>query len=285
MSDLWHYAEGETSVGPVPLEQLKNILGHVSNPNDVRVWHSSLVEWKRPGEVNELAATLVRPSPLKALIPPPLSPPAAPLPTPESTSKKMLGTPMPSVGKKLSLWRSANIALFLSAFTLLLQVANGKGFELASYAHTGSAVTISGLIGQILGVPLIFVLVAIILNLSIGGERGRTQTPFWGALTFATLLVGILAALFVYGEVFFSSTEAISGEARKTFIADFQRTCVQKQRSMSQAVTEEQVHSYCTCVSEKMANGTTYKQLGTELDASALADLRQKVEAVGYACR
>jgi hypothetical protein len=34
-----------------------------------------------------------------------------------------------------------------------------------------------------------------------------------------------------------------------------------------------------------MADGTTYQQLGTEPDASALAALRQKAEAAGYACR
>jgi hypothetical protein len=40
-----------------------------------------------------------------------------------------------------------------------------------------------------------------------------------------------------------------------------------------------------TCTGEKIADNTTYKQLGAELDASALADLKQKVEAAGYACR
>jgi hypothetical protein len=89
----------------------------------------------------------------------------------------------------------------------------------------------------------------------------------------------------LYGEVFFSSTETISGETRKTMIADFYRECIQKQRSFGQNVTEAQITKYCTCTSEKIADNTTYKQLGTELDAGALADLKQKVEAAGYACR
>jgi hypothetical protein len=88
-----------------------------------------------------------------------------------------------------------------------------------------------------------------------------------------------------YGEVVFSSTETISGEARKKFIADWNRTCVQKQRSLGQNATEAQIDKYCTCAGEKVADGTTYKQIGTTLDASGLADLRQKVEAAGYACR
>ena len=89
----------------------------------------------------------------------------------------------------------------------------------------------------------------------------------------------------VYGEVFFSSTETISGETRKKLIADMHHGCVQKQRSLSQNVTEAQIDKYCTCTSEKIADNTTYKQLGTELNASALADLKQKYEAAGYACR
>jgi hypothetical protein len=189
------------------------------------------------------------------------------------------------VGKKWSLWKSASIGLLVSAFTLIIQVASGRGFELANYAHTGSPATIGGLTGQTLAAPLIFVLVASVRNLfNRRQSRSSASTVKW-ELTFAALLVGIFAALFVYGEIFFSSTEAISGEVRKTFVADVQRSCVQKQRSISQAVTEAQVRSNCTCVSEKMADGTTYKQLGTEPDASALADLRQKTEAVGYACR
>jgi hypothetical protein len=52
--------------------------------------------------------------------------------------------------EKWSLWKSANIGLLVSAFELLLQIGGGRGFELANYAHTASAATISGLIGQIL---------------------------------------------------------------------------------------------------------------------------------------
>ena len=36
---------------------------------------------------------------------------------------------------------------------------------------------------------------------------------------------------------------------------------------------------------EKIADSTTYKQLGSEADATALADLRQRLEAAGNACR
>jgi hypothetical protein len=195
------------------------------------------------------------------------------------------GTDAPAAREKWSVWKSANIGLLVSAFTLLVQIGGGRGFELANYAHTGSAATISRLIGQVLAAPLIFVLIAVVRNLLNRRQSKSSASAVRGALTFVGLLVGIMGSLMVYGEVFFSSTEIISGEARKTFVVDGYRSCVQKQRSLGQNITEDRIDKYCTCTTERIADGTTYKQLGTELDQSALAHLRQMVEAAGYACR
>jgi hypothetical protein len=85
----------------------------------------------------------------------------------------------------------------------------------------------------------------------------------------------------VYGEVFFSSDEAISGESRRAFVADSFHLCVQEQRSLPQNATEAEINQYCSCVGEKIADGTTYRQL--RLHASALANLK-KAEAAGLAC-
>jgi len=190
-----------------------------------------------------------------------------------------------STAQKWSLWRSANIGISFSAFTLLLQIANGRGFELASYAHTRSAETISALGGQVLAAPLIFVLIAFTRNGFNRHQPKSNASAVRGALTFAALFVGIFAGLFIYGEFVFSRDDAIGGEARKSFIAETQLACVQKQALLNEAVTGEQIHTYCTCMSEKMADATTYKQLGTDLDAKALGDLRQKVEAIANLCR
>ncbi|OOO19295.1 hypothetical protein CPT34_31530 [Rhizobium sophoriradicis] len=83
----------------------------------------------------------------------------------------------------------------------------------------------------------------------------------------------------------FSRDEAIGGEARQSFIADAQFACVQKQASLNQAITQQQIQTYCSCMTEKMADATTYKQLGTELAAKDLADLQQKVVAISNLCR
>ncbi|MGY3696889.1 ABC-type uncharacterized transport system permease subunit [Bradyrhizobium sp. USDA 3240] len=139
--------------------------------------------------------------------------------------------------------------------------------------------------GQTLAAPLIFVLIAVVRNLFNRRKSKSNANAIAWAATFAALLVGVFAALFIYGEIFFASDDVISGEARKAFVTGVQSSCVRKQRSISPTATEAQVQDYCLCVSAKAADGTTYRQLGTEPDARALADLRQRMEAVGNSCR
>jgi hypothetical protein len=276
---IWHVIVDDTQQGPLSKAQVLEFLRDGTLAGGDLIWCPGFPDWKPVSEINDFwqppprtSARVKAPVQLQTQV------------IPERLDEP-LKTDGPSRGKKLSLWKSANIGLLISALTLLVQVGGGRGFELANYAHTASAGTISSLLGQILAGPLIFVLIAILRNLFYTGSARSSASPVKGAIIFATLLMGIFAALIIYGEIVFSSTEAISGEARKTFLADVYRSCVQKQRSISQAVTEAQVHSYCTCTSEKMADGTTYKQIGSEPDASMLAGLRQKAEAAGYACR
>jgi hypothetical protein len=271
---IWHVIVDGAQQGPLTKAQVFEFLRGGTLVGSDLIWRPGFPGWRPVSEINEFWQ------------PPPGMTAGVKVPAQSQTlADQPRRSDEPFVGKKWSLWKSASIGLLVSALTLLVQVASGRGFELANYAHTGSAATISALTGQTLAAPLIFVLVASVRNLFNRRQSRSSASAVKWALTFAALVVGVFAALFVYGEVFFSSTEAISGEARKQFIAGVYRTCFQKQRSISQAVTDAQISSYCTCASEKMADGTTYKQLGTEPDASALGDLRQKTEAVGYACR
>lgn len=175
--------------------------------------------------------------------------------------------------------------LLFSALTLAIEIVGGRGFELANNAHTASAETLTVLIGQILAAPLIFVVIASIRNLLNRRQPKSKASAALGAVSFLALSLCISGAVVAYGEIFFSSTEIIGGQARSTFIADASYPCIQKRRSLDPNATEAQIDRYCACVSEKIANSTTYKQLGTEADAAALADLKQRLEAAGNACR
>jgi hypothetical protein len=269
---IWHVIIDDKEEGPLSKAQVLEYLRDGMLAGSDLIWRPGFPGWKSVSEISDFWQAPKRPS-IRASI----------QSTPEHVHEQR--TVAPAAGEKWSVWKSANIGLLVSAFTLLVQVGGGRGFELASYAHTASPATIGGLIGQILGVPLIFVLVAVVRNLLNRCQSKSSASAVRGALTFVALLVGIVGVLMVYGEVFFSSTETTSGEARRTFVADAHRACVQKQRSLGQNITEAQIDKFCTCTSEKIADGTTYKQLGTELDASALAHLKQTAEAATYACR
>jgi hypothetical protein len=61
MSDVWYYAEGGKSVGPLRLSELKNILSGVSEAKNILVWRVSFSSWVRAEEVPELAAFVIKP--------------------------------------------------------------------------------------------------------------------------------------------------------------------------------------------------------------------------------
>lgn len=276
---IWHVIIDDKEQGPLTKAQVLEYLRGGALAGSDLIWRPGFPDWKSVSDIGDLSQP-----PERTLIPASVQSRTPVQPAPEHFQRPDR-IDASSAGEKWSLWKSANIGLLVSAVLLLLQIGSGRGFQLANHAHTASAATIGGLIGQILGAPLIFVLIAFVQNLLNRRQPKSSASAVWGVLTFVVLLVFIPGALLVYAEVFFSSTEIISGEARKTFLADGRGACVRKQRSLGQSVTEAQIEKYCTCISEQLADRTTYQQLGTEPDASALADLKQKVEAAGYACR
>jgi GYF domain 2 len=277
---IWHVIIGEKQEqkGPLTGAQILAYLESGVLAGGDLIWRSGLTDWKQVSEIDEFRlpeeqGSLREQARTQA---PVLS---------ASERRYQAEGDEPKDGAKWSLWKSANIGLLFSALTLLAQIVGGHGFELANDAHTASAETISLLVSQIIALPLIFVLIAFARNLLSRRQPKSKASALRGAMTFVGLFLCLIGGLAVYGEVVFSSTEIISGEARSTFVADASTPCIQKQRSLGQNLTEEQIEKYCGCVSEKIADSTTYKQLGSEANATALADLRQKLEAAGNACR
>ncbi len=265
---LWHVLIDNEQHGPLTKAQVRERLRNGILAGNNLIWRPGFSNWKPISEIAEFWQ------------PPP--------PNPVENAPEYVEEPGKTdapAGRKLSLWRSANVGLLLGALGLFWQIASGGGFQLANYAHTASGGTIGALIGQTLWASPIFVLVAALYNLTLRRELEPSRaSAVWGALTFVTLLVGILGSLVAYGEYFFSSTDLISGESRKTFVTDSQRACVRKQRSLGLNITEAQMDTYCTCVTEQMASKTTYKDMGGVFDPSSV-DQKQKIEAAINACR
>jgi GYF domain 2 len=267
---LWYVLIKNERHGPLTKAKvLDDLRDGILTGSDL-VWRPGFSDWKKVSEVGEFS-------------PPPRTRHTASVESDPDNVQQT--TDAPPTGRKFSLWRSANIGLLVGALLLLIQIGSGRGFELANYAHTASAGTIGAIIGQTIWVSLVLVPAAMLLNLALRRKmKPSGASAVWGALTFVALLVAILGCLKVYGDFFFTGTDLISGEARKSFAADAQRACVRKQRSLGLNVTETQIDKYCGCMSEQVARKTTYKDLGGEFDPSS-TDMKQKIEAAITACR
>lgn len=120
MSDIWYYAEGERTCGPVQRVELLSILRQTSNPLSVLVWQSGFDDWVAVARVRELAEHLVQPPPLRRSVeqPPPIQPrqhPTSPVDEMPTWKVKWWWYLVPfisvgigsQVGRKLMIWNSA----------------------------------------------------------------------------------------------------------------------------------------------------------------------------------
>jgi hypothetical protein len=56
MRDSWYYSVPEGQIGPITLEELKETLPNLPNAKDVYIWHDSLPDWIRAGDLAEIVA-------------------------------------------------------------------------------------------------------------------------------------------------------------------------------------------------------------------------------------
>jgi uncharacterized protein DUF2569/uncharacterized protein DUF4339 len=74
MSELWYYAEGGETRGPLSLADLVGNLSQASDPEKVLVWRKGFENWKPVSAVSEVAGQMIRPPPLRPPPPPVVSP-------------------------------------------------------------------------------------------------------------------------------------------------------------------------------------------------------------------
>jgi GYF domain 2 len=63
MSDAWYCAHDGRTIGPFPLRDLKMMFAQVPHWRDLPVWREGFGEWRRAGEVEELAGIAPSPRP------------------------------------------------------------------------------------------------------------------------------------------------------------------------------------------------------------------------------
>jgi hypothetical protein len=58
MRDRWYYAVPEGQIGPITLQELKETLPNLPNAKDVYIWHDSLPDWIRAGDLSEIVGKM-----------------------------------------------------------------------------------------------------------------------------------------------------------------------------------------------------------------------------------
>jgi hypothetical protein len=275
---IWHVVMDGEQYGPLSRPQVLEYLHDEQLAGSDLIWRPGFSAWKSINEV----ADFWQPPKRGSLRPPPIPAPAE---QPERSDNQINAA---ATNTKWSIWKAANAGLLVSVLPLALQIANGRGFELASLAQTASVATIVQLTSQVLAAPLLFVIIALVRNVFKRRLPKSNSSAMEGAVLFVFLLAGIGGSLALYGQWFFASNEVISGATRDYTISTMQPTCVRRQISLRQgaAPSDEQIAKYCRCVGIQMADGMTYKRLASDSNApDVLEYLKQQAEAAGQACR
>jgi GYF domain 2 len=80
MSELWYYAEGNETRGPIGFDQLIELLPQLPTPKAVLVWREGFDDWRAAENIREIAEKLIRPPPLSRSLPSSRSPISTPSP-------------------------------------------------------------------------------------------------------------------------------------------------------------------------------------------------------------
>ena len=271
---IWHVIIDGAQRGPLSRAQVLEYLHDGQLAGSDLIWRPGFSNWKPVSELADFWQPAKRGS-----LPPPVPAPAGR----DDTQIEAVIT-----ARKWSIWKAANVGLIVSLLTLVVQIARGRGFELANFAMTASASTVAALAGRVLAAPMIFVIVAAVANIFKRRLPKSDASPAKGSALFAVLITGISVALALYGQWFFSSTEPISGATREFVMKTIQPACVRRQMSLRQGPkpSDEQISKYCQCSSVIIADNTTYNAMTMDLNAPDVqAHLKQQAEAAGRECR
>lgn len=281
---IWHVVVANEERGPLTDSEVREYLREGKLSGSDLIWRPGFHDWKAVRDTNEFWQP-----PPRATTDTSIS--AAPTPVEIRSTPVTTGRPYEirephetKAAPNWSLWSAANWGLVVSAITLLLQVGNGRGYEIARLAYGVTAEGFAAPAGRVLGVPFIFIVIAIVRN-ALKSRPPSTANAARGAALFFVLLVSIFCAIESYSLSVFSSPLPISGMAREKVVALLHRSCVQKQQPGSQYLGDGHIDNLCSCVAEYVANGMTYQQMAAIDDPSVFAAMKQKFEFGAKACR
>lgn len=267
---IWHVLIDGSQRGPVRRSQLLTSLRDGTVNGTDLVWRPGLENWLPLREVPEFWA-----------------PPNPPEHKPEivaSLTPLQTDTPVARLDPKWSVWRAATIGLAVASVLLAISALTTQSYMLANVGYAPTAGLVGELTGQLLALPLLFALVALIRNaVRRRNLRPSSVSAIRGAAAFFGILIVVGVSLGIFGSFYFSRDEIIAGDARTDFTKSFVAGCFRSQRNaaVNAGFTDTQLDSYCKCAGNLIASTFTYRQLASGDKES----LRKAVEQAAPSCR
>jgi GYF domain 2 len=258
VSDKWHYAEGQKSVGPLNMNEMQEVFSKVSDPRNLLVWKVGFKDWMHAEDVPELAELIDKPPPLPELRrdPPQIAP---------------ASEPKTSVGKaRVRDWKWTLLQTALFAIIVTLVAVSDVFWE---WAPTKAA---SGLIGVVAGW---------ILTGALPRKLGRKPTTLGIVLPIIAVGVGVFG--YKYATLGWDDDVAgLTGRVRSSFVQASIDACV-KQQSDDKSFSTETISQYCRCYSNDMADRVSkneLKSLKNMKQEEKLAVMQPKIDVASDAC-
>jgi hypothetical protein len=270
---LWHVLVDKLQRGPLRPSQVLAGLRDGIFGGDTPIWRPGLENWVPLREVREFWTPPSGPERQAA------SEGEGP-PTPDQAFD-----PKKQLDEKWSLWGAATGGLVISSVLFCLRALTTDGYRLASIGYDPSAGQLGELIGELFFVPLLFAMIAVIRN----AVRRRSLRPSSASASrrvavFFGIMIAIAVSLKIFGTLYFSRNEIISGDARADFVNSFLKGCFRTQRAtaVNTSLTDTQIDSYCNCVASSVAKTLTYNQLG---GSNIMENLKQAATTAAPSCQ
>lgn len=268
---LWHVLVDKLQHGPLSPSQVLVGLRDGTFGGDTPTWRPGFENWVPLREVREF-----------------WMPPSGPErqvvgegpPTPHQAFD-----PKKQLDEKWSLWGAATVGLVISSVLFCLSALTTDGYRLASTGYDPSAGLLGELTGELFFIPLLFAVIAVIRNAvrrrslrPSSASAGRRAAIFFG------IMIAIAVSLKIFGTLYFSRNEIITGDARADFVNSFLKSCFRTQRAaaVNTSLTDTQIDSYCNCVASSVANTLTYNQLG---GSNVMEHLKQAAATAAPSCQ
>jgi hypothetical protein len=265
MDDIWYYAEGDKSVGPLSLADLTAFLSHASNARSTLVWRDGFSSWVKAESVPELARYVIKPPPL----------PTSPLRMPQQATVPKSPTVVreaPSTHASLetnkanpqtrSVIIAALVGLAISTIGAAIELIQKGRLEPIDPYYIFNPEILAYWIGRLGALSLLFIVVTVAATARKAGLR-RSIFNGLGTIVCVSLVIAVtvLAVAAVKPKKEFPYQDA--GSDRDTFVKSIIPKCITNTQAHPEYknASAATLNEFCTCYANSLADVVTMDEV------------------------